>query len=80
MFEGYCERRTSERNGMAKLTYAKAQRIRAMYARGISQGVIAEKFGVVGQTISSICRNRSYTSPPTDLVPARRHRARRNHR
>tara|TARA_R100000951_G_scaffold95037_1_gene83986 strand:+ start:907 stop:1149 length:243 start_codon:yes stop_codon:yes gene_type:complete len=80
MYEGYIERRASERNGMAKLTYAKAQRIRRMYASGMKQGDIAAKFGVAAVTISSICCNRSYTTPPTPLVKERQHRATRNHR
>jgi hypothetical protein len=80
MPDGFLERRAAEQNGMAKLTYAKAERIRAMYAKGMKQGDIAAKFGVSAVTISSICCNRSYTSPPTPLVKARAHRATRNHR
>ena len=80
MPDGFCERRSGERNGMAKLTYAKAQRIRQLYAKGMSQGDIAAKYGVSRVAMSHICCNRRYTSPPTPLVPERQHRARRNHK
>ena len=58
MYEGYIERRASERNGMAKLTYAKAQRIRRMYASGMKQGDIAAKFSSEDHHAKGVCRAR----------------------
>ncbi len=74
------ERRTAERNGMARLTFKQAERIRRAYKAGTTQVALAKKYGVASQTISAICTGRRYATPPSSEIPARIHRQTRGHK
>ena len=53
-------KQANDKNPMAKLSFAKARRIRRLYASGSSQQLIADKFGVSQNAISQIVRNKRY--------------------
>lgn len=71
--------RRAEQNGLAKLTFAKAEKIRAAYQRGTSQPVLAQRYGVSSRTISAICTRRRYAAPP-EPEPGYKRNLRRGHR
>ena len=74
------EARRSSSNGMAKLTYPQAQRIRAAHAKGAKPKDLAVKYGVSRNCIYDVLSGRRHALPPGPPVPARAHRAKRNHR
>jgi DNA-binding XRE family transcriptional regulator len=53
-----------ENNPMAKLTYAKAQRIRKLRLMGYKQHELARMYGVCRQTVNNLLTGRSWTKPP----------------
>ncbi len=76
----FIERRSGARNGMARLSYKQAERIRHLHASGKSQSWLMRKYGVSHVTIWKIVHNRTYTEPETPEVAARKHRKTKNHR
>ncbi len=74
------EVRRAGQNGMAKLTFAKAERIRALRAKGSTVRELAAKYGVSTGCIYDVLSGRRYLNPDSPPVPARAHRARKNHR
>lgn len=76
----YIEKRLGARNGMAKLSFKQAERIRHLHENGESQSSLMRKYGVSHVTIWKIVHNRTYTEPETPEVAARKHRQNKNHR
>ena len=76
----FIERRSGARNGMARLSFKQAERIRQLYKNGESQSSLMRKYGVSHVTIWKIVHNRTYTEPETPEVAARKHRKTKNRR
>lgn len=76
----FIERRNGARNGMARMSYKQAQRIRHLHKNGESQSSLMRKYGVSHVTIWRIVHNRTYTEPETPEIEARKHRKTKNHR
>ena len=51
---------SGEKNGHAKLTDEQAREIKEMYASGVHQSALAEKFGVNQSRVSEIVNGKTY--------------------
>jgi DNA-binding transcriptional regulator LsrR (DeoR family) len=64
MLDAYAKRRKTAAKGEshvgAKLTNKQAAKVRQLYAAGMTQVVLANKFGVSQRAISLVVRNESY--------------------
>ena len=49
-----------EENSQAKLTWAKVNKLRSMHRRGVSNGVLAGRFGISEASVSLIVRGKSW--------------------